>query len=486
MSLIRRISLSFVFIMLGSFLAYLFRRMLAVHLSVSDYGLIYAMIGFFSFFMLFIDLGLEQAATKYIVESQVKNNIDTIKSIAFSVLGFQLVCSAIFLIIVYLFSQQLATYYFHTASAAEYLIMLGVWFCTSPLIMFISYILLGFERTTWYTAVDFFRMVILCTGTILLFMWGKGIYAPLIMYAIVNIILFCVYLPYVLSFFPKIFKYTHLFSYTQFKEVFSYGILIALTSFGWVIITQTDILMLTYFTTTYEVGLYAIALPISLLLLFVMRPINIVFAPLVAKYAVEKKEKELSQTIATAYKYAFILLLPVVLCFVMFPDMIISILFSQEYSTAARALQILACGTLFYAFSLFNSIIFNGLGKAKIMAKVVAIISVVNIILNAILIPIYSIAGAAIATSVSYVLLFIISTMYEMRYITMEFPIISWVKAIISLAITFVLIFILKNYLVWNNLWEVIVCSGVLFIVYILQLFAFKTINPTEMRKWFS
>ncbi len=140
-----------------------------------------------------------------------------------------------------------------------------------------------------------------------------------------------------------------------------------------------------------------------MLLLFFMRPINIVFAPLVAQYTAEKKEKELRETIFIAYKYAFVILLPFVLCFMLFPELIISLLFSQEYIPAAHALQILAAGTLFYSFSLFNSIIFNGLGKAKIMAIVVALISLLNVTLNIMLIPVYSITGAAKSTSISYI-----------------------------------------------------------------------------------
>jgi O-antigen/teichoic acid export membrane protein len=472
--------------MLGSFLAYLFRRMLAVNLSVSEYGLIYAMIGFFSFFMLFIDFGLEQAATKYIVEYRVKNDGDSIRSLAFSVLGFQILCSCFLFVSVFLFSNYIAEFYFHAPAAAEYLIILGIWFCTTPLITFISYLLLGFEKTTWYTAVDFFRMVILLSGAFLLLYWNKGIYAPLIMYAFVNIILCCIYIPYIISFFPNILKKTHFFSWTEFSKVFSYGILIALTSFGWMIITQTDMLMLTYFTTTHDVGLYAVALPISLLLLFFMRPINIVFAPLIAKYSAEKKEKELTETISTAYKYAFVLLVPIVLCFTLFPELIISLLFSNEYISAVRALQILAVGTLFYSFSLFNSIIFNSLGKAKVMAVVVALISLLNIILNLLLIPTYTITGAAISTSISYILLFIISTTYISKEISLTFPVQQWMKALLSGAVTIMVIIIIKRNLAWNNIWEAVVCGSMLFVLYVILVVGLRAINLAEIRKCIS
>ncbi|MFA6888982.1 MAG: oligosaccharide flippase family protein, partial [Candidatus Woesearchaeota archaeon] len=213
MTILRRISLSFVFIIFGSFLAYLFRRMLALQLSVSDYGLLYALIGFFSLFMLFIDLGLEPAATKSIVEFRLKNDYDSIRSLAFSVFGFQILCSFFFFIIIFIFSDFLASSYFHNPLAQEYSIIISLWFFTSPFIIFISYLLLGFQRTTWYTAVDFFRMIILFIITYSLLFFGKGIYAPLLAYAFVNIILFSIYIPYIYSLFPDFFKNIHFFSY---------------------------------------------------------------------------------------------------------------------------------------------------------------------------------------------------------------------------------------------------------------------------------
>lgn len=481
MTLLRRISFSFVLIILASLLGYVFRRMLAINLSVSEYGLFYAIIGFFSFFMLFIDFGLEQAATKAIVEFRINKDFDSIRSLAFSVLGFQIICSFIFFVIVFFMSEWLATAYFHTPLAREYIIMIGIWFFTTPFIIFISYLLLGFEKTTWYTAIDFCRMIFLLAVTYTLLSVNKAIYAPAIAYACVNIILFSIYLPYVLSMFPHMIKRTQ-FSYIQFKKVFSYGILIALTNFGWIIITQTDMLLLTYLTTTYDVGLYAVALPLSLLLLFFMRPINIVFAPFVAQYAAEKKEKELAETVSCAYKHAFIILLPATVCFLLFPEFIISLLFSSAYLEAVPALQLLGIGTLFYSFSLFNSIIFTGIGRAKVMAYCVSSIAVLNFLFNLLLIPAYGITGAALSTMGSYILLFLFSTIYIQRSISISFPFASWIISVMCSGIAALAVFLLKQYMLLNNLTEAIVCGSVLFGVYAVLLLICKIIKIDEIR----
>lgn len=483
--IVRGIGFSFFFILLGSLFAYLFRRILAVQLSVADYGLFFSMIAFFSFFMLFIDFGLEQAATKYIVEFRLKNQLGRIQTLAFSVLFFQLFCSFFLFIIIFFFADALATSYFHTASAALFLQLLALWFLTTPFITFIAYLLLGFQRTTWYTALDFFRMSFLLLFVLIFFSYKIDLFGPILGYALLNLVLFCFYLPYVFSFFPELFRFHQVpflsffsfFEWKLFKDVFFYGLIVAFTNFGWILITQTDILSLTYLMTPYDVGLYTVALPLSLLILFFMRPVTIVFSPLVTELATEKKLHKLSEAVTLAYQYLFVFLLPFALSLMVFPEYIIPLLFDAKYLSAAPALMLLAPGTLFYAFSLFNNVVFTGLGKAKIMAYAVAAIALLNLLLNFLFIPFLGIQGAALSTFVSYVLLFGISTGYLFRNFHFSFPFSSWVRSLLCSLLSVLLIFFLKKLLPWNNLLEAVVCGVVLFVVYILLIFSFRIIK---------
>lgn len=483
--IVRCISLSFFLILFGAFLGYLFRRTLAIELSVSDYGLFFSMITFFSFFMLFIDLGLEQAATKYIVEFRLKNKLNSIHSLVLSVLSFQLFLSFLFFLIFFIFADFLAINYFHSPSAGLYLKLLSFWFLTTPFVTFIAYILLGFQRTTWYTALDFFRMLFLLIFTLIYFNFQKELLGAVLGYMLLNLILFIIYLPYILSFFSGlfqgIFSFIKIFDWLLLKQVFFYGIIIAFTNFGWIIINQTDTMTLTYFTSPYEVGLYTVALPISLLLLFFMRPVNIVFSPFVTELATEKKYKKLSEAIHIAYQYIFILLLPFALCLVAFPEYIIPILFDFKYLAAAPALMILAIGTLFYAFSVFNNIVFTGLGKAKIMACSVACVALMNLVLNIILIPIFGIVGVAFSTMLSYILLFAISTFYLFRILHFSFPFSSWLKALVCSFLTLLIVFFVKNILQWNNIFEAVFCGTLLILFYIIFLYIFRVINFQEI-----
>ena len=485
---VRGISLSFVLIILGAFLAYIFRRTLALELSIEDYGLFYSLLSFFGFFMLFVDMGIEQATTKRIVELLHQKKKEHISSVVMTVLFGQLVVSVIFSLLFLLGTDFIATYYFHNSHVASFFSILIFWFLTTPLLTFCAYTLLGFQRTTWYTALDAARMLLVLGICFIGFRYDVSLYVPVIAYALINVILFLVTYPYILSFFHEM----RIFSVSIWKTInriegwgiLTYSIPVAFTSFGWIIITQTDTLLLTYFTSLRDVGLYNIALPISLLLLFFMRPVIIVFAPLVTELATAKRLEKLTEALTLAYTYLFVLLLPFAVGMALFPEFIISILFSEKYLDAIPALQLLSLGTLFYSFSLFNNIVYTGIGHATKIAKTVACLCVVNFLLNILFVGFFhwNILGAALATTISYILLFITSTYGLAKQFSFSFPLKIWFSSITFVLASTVLVFVFKRILPWNNGAEIVLC-GILFLFsYVFLLFITKTIPLQQIK----
>ncbi|MEK6921788.1 MAG: flippase [Nanoarchaeota archaeon] len=485
---VRGISLSFVLIILGAFLAYVFRRTLALELSIEDYGLFYSLLSFFGFFMLFVDMGIEQATTKRIVELLQQKKKEQIPSVVMTILFGQLAVSVVFSLLFLLGTNFIAAYYFHNAHVTSFFFILIFWFLTTPLFTFCAYILLGFQRTTWYTALDAARMLIVVLISLIGFRYDVSLYVPVIAYALINIILFLVTYPYIISFFHEM----RLFSVRIWKTInkteglgiLHYSIPVAFTSFGWIIITQTDTIVLTYFTSLRDVGIYNIALPISLLLLFFMRPVIIVFAPLVTELATAQRFEKLTEALTLAYTYLFVLLLPFAVGMALFPEYIISLLFSEKYLAAVPALQLLSIGTLFYSFSLFNNIIYTGIGHATKIAKTVASLCVVNFFLTILFVGVFhwNIIGAALATTISYILLFITSTYGLAKQFSFSFPLKIWVLSIIFVSASALLLQIFKKILPWNNLAEALLCGTLFLLFYVFLLLITKTVQVQQIK----
>ena len=133
------------------------------------------------------------------------------------------------------------------------------------------------------------------------------------------------------------------------------------------------------------------------------------FFPLITKeYSKNNHEivKQLSQQVG---KWIFVLNIPLFLIMFLFPGVIINVLFGSEYLVASNALKILSLGTLVSSSLIW---IYNNLlsmaGKTKLLFINLLFASILNIFLNIFLIPKYGITGAAIATTISKILLGIV------------------------------------------------------------------------------
>jgi O-antigen/teichoic acid export membrane protein len=100
----------------------------------------------------------------------------------------------------------------------------------------------------------------------------------------------------------------------------------------------------------------------------------------------------------------FSLVLPTFLIMLLFSEQILNILWGGQYTQASIALSILACGYLIDAMVGRVGSFLNSTGHTKyILYNNVAALTL-NLVLNIVLIPIYGIIGAAIATATSTIL----------------------------------------------------------------------------------
>ena len=91
------------------------------------------------------------------------------------------------------------------------------------------------------------------------------------------------------------------------------------------------------------------------------------------------------------------------LLLVFFGSEILVLFFGKEYAQASTALSILAFAQLLNVGAGSVAMLLNMTDGEKIVAMGVGAALIINIILNWILIPLYSIQGAAIATGVSLI-----------------------------------------------------------------------------------
>jgi len=170
-----------------------------------------------------------------------------------------------------------------------------------------------------------------------------------------------------------------------------------------IILGQTDIVMIGIMRDAEEVGLYAVANRLAVLLVYVMMAFDIILAPIMARMNVNREHERLQKIITKITRGSFFTALPIGLV-IIFARQQVLLIFGPEFVVGQTALIILAVGRLIDVASGGNSpLILSMTGHELIVSNVFSISVIVNIVLNALMIPKYGIEGAAIATVASLV-----------------------------------------------------------------------------------
>lgn len=184
-----------------------------------------------------------------------------------------------------------------------------------------------------------------------------------------------------------------------------------LTAAMHIIISQTDVLMIGYFLSDEAVGVYAVCTKIALLISFVLVAINAVVAPQFSEFFFSGNIQALNKLAQRASRLTFIITLPLVACIVVGGRFVLS-LFGSEFESGYWVLIILAAGQLVNALSGSVGVYLNMIGQQNVYQKVVLTAAVLNVVLNLIFIPMYGLAGAAIASMVAIAFQNIASAVY--------------------------------------------------------------------------
>ena len=471
----------FIYTILAGLLWYLFRTILARNLSVAEYGLFFAVYSFIAFFQIFTDFGLPQSVSKHMIDLKEKNKRRSIKSLVVYSLYFQLILSIIIYTAFVLSAAWLSNHYFN-ANATTLIVILGIWFLTMPLTIFFQNIFLGFQRPGLVASIDLLRSLsVVLISSVLLYV-GMGIKSPVIAYLCVNFIIILIYAPFVKKLFPDFTQLKAKFDKRLMKSVLTFGFMVSFSGVIWTVLTQTDTLILTYFRTMEEVGLYQIAVPLANLLLYAVIAINLVAYPMVAELSARKDEKKLSQGINLFYKYIFMLVIPIVVVIFSFSDLVINILFGSKYIAAAAALKILIISALFSSLTLFNNSVLSAIGHPKTVAKTMSIAAVLNLCLNLYFVPKYGIVGASGSTMTSFILALFLSTNSLRKRVRVYVPLKSWALTFLVGGLTAFFIYYIKEWLninMWGELALIGVLAGILYfgVLYLLRILDIEEIK---------
>jgi len=460
------------------FISYLLRLLLAENLSISEFGLVYAIIVLFAFFSIFQHLGLNSALTKYIAEFKVENNFKKIKSAIGMVVIIQLLSSFIIALMFFLLSDYLAINYFKIAGAALYIKIYSVVLFISPLLISARSIFQGFQNIKYFSLTDFLKMFLVLILTFLFLKQEVGTLSIFIAYFIS--VIFTSFLFFILAItkvFPKFFIIAFKWDSILFKKLIYFGLPVLFYSVSGMVFGYIDTILLTLFRGLEEVALYNVALPTANALASFGLIFTSLLLPLVSELWAKKDSDRLTKGINLLYKNLFIILVPISLVFIIFSELILKILFGVEYIGASFVFRVLILGVIFISYSSLNGSILSGIGKPKVYGSITGVMVIFNLVLDLILIPKYGLNGAGISTLFSYILIFIVSSYFLRKYIPFHFKTKDLVLTLINSFIFVGAISFIRSKLQITLFLEVGISIFSASILYFGLLFLFKLVS---------
>ncbi len=186
-------------------------------------------------------------------------------------------------------------------------------------------------------------------------------------------------------------------------EILKISLPMMLASSLFMVMSWADVLILGAFRTTEEVGIYSVALKVSLLTSIVLMAINSIAAPKFAEMWGKKDLKGLESIVKQSTKMIFLLSLPILIFILIFPKFILSF-FGNQFELGSTALILLTLGQFFNAISGSVGMLLTMTGYQVIYQNILVFTIIVNIFLNLLLVTEYGLVGVAIATMVSTIL----------------------------------------------------------------------------------
>lgn len=485
---LRRSIISFIFTILAVILSYVFRFFLAQHTSVAQFGLFYSMLSFFTFLLIFVELGFGPVMIKTIVtnnlqKKRVAQTEAANKELLLSAFLFQLVITAIIVIITIIFADVILNNFFHTAETYAKLafLLMALWFLTQPIFYFFNALYLGFQRTSWYALFDASKIIVSFI-LLLLFVFIPSInilnnLAPFLAYGLMNISLLLIGLPTIRYLLPYFFTTAIQLSLKKVITILRESIYIGLAGFSWIIITQIDTLLLTYFRTLEEVGLYQAALPFSTIFSFFSGALVIVLIPASAELYYSKKLNTLATLLSSLYKGIAMAILPLAVILAVFAKQIILFFFGSAYLASTVAVQYFAASAVFYVFAMINGTVLNSIGNGKTVFRYTCLVCIMSLLLNLLLIPNYGIIGATISNVISFLVLLVASLYSLMQRV----PFLWFTKEtarLLAVTILFAILLITLKSTIGTTITQGIISITVALAVYIALLSLCKITAP--------
>lgn len=384
-------------------------------LTPEQYGLIALGLAFMNVLGGLGNLGLYQGSQRFIAFHDAREEYGEVKGTIHTTLKIVSLSGAIIFLVLFLAAGSIADF----LSKPDFKVVLMIYCFMIPIHMLTGIMVsffLGFRRAdTAVTVKDFafgFTSVLLIYLALLI---NRDLYSPVVALGLSLLLVFVL----AIFFYRKIIT-PKLRGHQTAKvagRLVCFSLPLFFTGVSYIILNNTDTLMLGYFMPSESVGFYNAAFLLMQTVPIFLTSLGVMFMPVITGLIAREAWEEACRFYQAVTRWLFILTLPLFLTFFLFPSQVLALAFSGPYSQAGTALAVLVGAEFFHTFLGPNEQALIAFGETKLLLVSWSTAAVANIVMNYFFIPRWGINGAAIATGASLVILnFINSTFLYIKH----------------------------------------------------------------------
>jgi len=387
---------------LGFIIIYIFALFVTRRLGASAWGVFTFYLTLLQIMAVFAKLGLDTALLRFIAQYNAQNKGKTVINIYLKSVALIIPFSVFLSVNLFFLSSILAEKIFAKEYLAYYIKLVSFSLLPFVLLYINSESLRAFKRIKEYVFFQTlfpFLIAFVLTLTFWAFFKNKNINHVIFAYVLGINFSFLLSTVFVVKDFKNIKGEKEVVS---LKHILSVSFPMLVSSSLFMIMFWADTIMLSIWKTEEEVGIYNVAVRLSMIASFPLIAINSIAAPKFAELWGKGDIEGLKRLAQQSTELIFWLSAPILTLYLIIPDWFMG-LFGEEFRRGSISLIYLTIGQFVNAASGSVGYILMMIGYEKFHQYIILGTVLLNIILNWILIPIYGMVGAALASATSVV-----------------------------------------------------------------------------------
>jgi O-antigen/teichoic acid export membrane protein len=191
------------------------------------------------------------------------------------------------------------------------------------------------------------------------------------------------------------------FGIKHLKNLSGFSFWIFLTTSGSLVFCYADTILIGFFMSNADVGIYRTAFQLTSVATFTTLAFHTVLYPKISNWGNQGQITEIENSLARAYTYSLLLAIPTCIGGWILGERLLYYLYGATFVEGTSALFFLLLVQIVNVFMYLGTMSLSALNRPKDAFWITAIASIANIFLDLALIPVFGITGATMATLIT-------------------------------------------------------------------------------------